>query len=272
MKLIQQKVEWFTPKKYDLDSIYEQIERCARVCYKSEPKGDPKEFVDRLIKNGHTAMLEHGTVYLHITGEEDSHKSIYTRNPYSKCSLVDDGIVTTNLRVLKENNCMEDLKYIVAPTALHRKRYSLKFTTSIGITRELIRHRKFSFANESTRYCNYSKDKFDSEITFIEPWWLSSDKVINSVAYDNAYELFVSSCEEAEGYYMTMLGSGFKPQDAREFLPLATKSEIIMTGFQEDWIHFFNLRLRETTGKAHPDMKNLAWIASKFFEHRGIVV
>lgn len=270
MELIQQRAEWFTPEKYDLDSIYEQIERCARVCYKSEPKGDPKEFVDRLIKNGHTAMLEHGTVYLIIKWWHIIKFIKYLFNPYSKIRRYK--YITTNLRVLVEKDWLDDLKYIVAPTALHRKRYSLKFTTSIGITRELIRHRKFSFANESTRYCNYSKDKFDSEITFIEPWWLSSDKVIDSMAYDNAYELFVSSCEEAEGYYMTMLDSGFKPQDAREFLPLATKSEIVMTGFQEDWIHFFNLRLRETTGKAHPDMKNLAWIASKLFENRSIVV
>lgn len=77
--------------------------------------------------------------------------------------------ITTNARVLIENNWLEDLQYMCEPTKYHAKRISVKFTTSIGITRELIRHRVFSFMNESTRYCNYSKGKFGSELTFVIP-------------------------------------------------------------------------------------------------------
>lgn len=274
MKLIEPNVE-LIKQEPDIEGIYKQIERSGRICYKSEDKiteDSAKKFVDMLINNGHGAMLEHGTVYLLFanTGDDTGYFIQYDNNPYSIATYDKLGYVyvTTNYRVLVENKWLDDLKYICEPTECHEKRYTLKFTTSIGITRELIRHRHFSFANESTRYCNYSKDKFGNEITFIEPYWLDDNrKFQNSEAYNNGYERFVSACEEAEGAYFDLLDEGFKPQEAREMLPLATKSEIIMTGFESDWEAFFKLRCDKA---AHPDMQIIANKAKEIIDNEKV--
>lgn len=271
MKLIESSVE-LIKQEPDIEGIYKQIEKAGRICYKSEDKiteDSAKKFVDMLINNGHGAMLEHGTVYLLFanTGDDTGYFIQYDNNPYSIATYDKLGYVyvTTNYRVLVENKWLDDLKYICEPTECHEKRYTLKFTTSVGITRELIRHRHFSFANESTRYCNYSKDKFGNEITFIEPYWLDDDREFqNSEAYDNCYERFVSACEEAEGAYFDLLDESFKPQEAREILPLCTKSEIVMTGFGSDWKDFFKLRCDKA---AHPDMQIIANKAKEIIDN-----
>ena len=108
-------------------------------------------------------------------------------------------------------------------------------------------------------YCNYAKDKFGNEITVCKPYWLDDNREFkNSEAYNNAYELFYSACEEAEGYYMTLIDEGFSSQQAREVLPLCTASEIIHTAFASDWRFFFDLRLFAKTGNPHPNMLLLA--------------
>lgn len=250
----------------DNSDYKKSIELAARICYKSEDKiceGSADKMIEMLVKNEHGAMLEHGTIYLDFPGEalysdlKFSKYNRYVTNEYSFAKRGDFGdlLVTTNYRVLVENDWLEDMDYICCPTAKHEKRHSVRFITSIGIVRELLRHRVFSFANESTRYCNYSKDKFDSMVTFIEPYWLGDDREFkNSEAYDNCFERFVSACEEAEGAYFDLLDEGFKPQQAREVLPLCTKSELIMTGFDSDWKQMIALRTAPT---AHPDMINL---------------
>lgn len=247
--------------------IYKAIERAARVCYKSEDKitdDSYKSMMKLLEDNKHSAMLEHGTVYLDIPCNVGT--ILEFKSPYVKYHINEDRLyVTTNYRWMKETtdscgNRWEYFKFnICEPTKYHYKRYSFHLITSIGIVRELLRHRLFSFANESSRYCNYNANKFDNQITFIEPHWINDDREFkSSEAYDNAYELFCAACEEAEGYYQMMIEEGFTPQQAREFLPLCTKSEIIMTGFEQDWHDFFDKRIFETTGKVHPDMKELA--------------
>ena len=303
MKLVKSSVEYL-PQEEGLEGIYKQIERCTRVSYKSEDKiteDSAKKFVDMLIKSKHYAGLEHGTVYLYFKECCYSHSDIrfidkYSKNEYSKVIRIgcDDDVwpdgtyhdimggeatgdseyvITTNYRVLVENDWLDDLQFICSPTEYHEKRYSFKFTTDIGVCRELLRHRKFSFINESTRYCNYSKDKFDNQITFIEPHWLSDDREFKtSEAYSNAYELFCSACEEAEGYYNLMVEEGFKPQDARQFLPLATKTELCMTGFVSDWKYLLDLRLYGKTGTPHPDMVILMKKLQKVIEGTNIKV
>lgn len=178
MKLIKPSFEiWNQPA--GLEGVYEQIERVGRVCYKSEDKiteDSAKPFVERMTKSGHGAMLEHGTVYLLVPFE--THISKYKTNKYSKVRdiakhLMDDkSAVTTNLRVLVENGWLDDLQYICEPTEFHAKRITVHFVCDRGVSHEFVRHRVFSFAQESTRYCNYSKDKFGNEITFIIPCWL----------------------------------------------------------------------------------------------------
>lgn len=267
MKIINSSVEVIYQAS-GLEGMYKHIELCGRISYKSEDKVSESSydrFVSNLIKSGHTSVLEHGTVYMkrevkYSSSSNNEYFDKYEKNPYSEVNYSDGiGYITTNFRVLVENKWTSDLFYLCNPTEFHKQRVTFKFITSIGIVRELLRHRKFSFTNESTRYCNYSKDKFNNEIVFITPYWINDNRQFyHSEPSKNAYELFCSFCEEAERNYMLLLDEGFKPEEAREFLPLCTKSELIMTGFEEDWLQFLNLRLYNKTGKAHPDMMLLA--------------
>lgn len=262
MKLIQSKVE-IIEQNNSIEDIYKHIERCGRVCYKSEDKITPdsaKEFVDRLIKSKHGAMLEHGTVYLTIPLQsEKAYK--YVMNPYSKVNTLtldnvnENAYITTNYRVLVENNWLDDLRYICEPTDHHEKRITVKFTCDRGVSHEFVRHRVFSFAQESTRFCNYNKDKFNNEITFIYPCWsyIKTDAYNGVDKFDGDY--FEHSLREAEFYYFKLLELGWKPQQARQILPNALKTELVMTGFESDWQHFFDLRCAKD---AHPDAQKLA--------------
>lgn len=139
----------------------------------------------------------------------------------------------------------------------------------MGVAREFCRHRVFSFAQESTRYCNYAKDKFGNELTFIQPCWITDESlshwrtVMNSETEwfrpNNAFpgiNMFLHSLEEAEDIYLALINEeGWKPQQARNVLPLALKTELIMTGTDEQWAGFFNLRCARD---AHPQARELA--------------
>ena len=279
MKLINSKVEILEPTGYTIDDIYKQIEIAGRTCYKSEDKITPtsaKEFVDRMIKSGHGAMLEHGTVYLTIP-TQNCNSEKYKRNHYSAVNIVSvDGIngrtfVTTNYRVLVENEWLDDLKYICEPTVFHEKRISVRWTCDRGVSHEFVRHRVFSFAQESTRYCNYSKDKFGNELTFIIPTWLTlpesnytycdgdwvdiNKQVIQISEDEENVHSFLNTLDCSEYQYTMLINAGWKPQQARQILPNALKTELVMTGFESDWKHFFELRCDTA---AHPDARKLA--------------
>lgn len=259
-----------------LEGVYKQIEKVGRVCYKSEDKiteDSAKPFVDRMIKSGHGAMLEHGTVYLTAEGKNTQVLSKYQGNKYSKLyyntyddyeSQVPIVYVTTNLRVLVENGWLDDLQYICEPTEYHERRVTVHFVCDRGVSHEFVRHRVFSFAQESTRYCNYSKDKFGNEITFIKPCFLDDSKLAlygpyHTVIRDKSPEsIFIASLNNAEKDYIDLIDLGWKPQEARAVLPNALKTELVMTGFVSDWNHFFDLRARGTTGAPHPQAKELA--------------
>lgn len=153
MKLIKPSFE-ILEQGPGLDGIYEAIERAGRTCYKSKrPEGQAaKDFVDRMIASKHYAMLEHGTVYLKVPFSPSINK--YSENPYSKSKVYDMDptcYITTNYRVIVENNWFDDLKYLCEPTEYHEKRVTVRFTTDRGVSHEFVRHRVFSFAQESTR-------------------------------------------------------------------------------------------------------------------------
>lgn len=265
MKLIKPSFQIISPSGYTLDDIYKSIEIASRTCYKSEDKITPdsaKGFVDRMIKSGHGAMLEHGTVYLYINWPYRSPSPLikYSVNPYSKVKYVDntyDIYVTTNFRVLVENNWLDDLKYLCEPTEYHEKRVTVRFICDRGVSHEFVRHRVFSFAQESTRYCNYSKDKFGNELTFIIPCWTNlgegSYNDISDLIHTDA--VFINSICDAEDYYLGLLNEGWTPQQARAVLPNALKTELVMTAFISDWKHFFELRCDKA---AHPQARELA--------------
>lgn len=298
MKLIHSKAELLQQPE-GLEGVYKMIEIAGRTCYKSEDKiteDSAKGFVERMIKSGHTAMLEHGTVYLYLESNLDNalnefkHPNLgfsrdypwdtvtcaiaarYVSNHYSKVFAKNiDGAyivaVTTNLRVIIENGWEDDLKFISAPTKYHEKRYTVRFTTDQGILRELTRSRSMSFAVESTRYCNYSKDKYGNELTFIIPSWskikeltCKFDELID--VYQSPYNpydtIFINNLIESEKFYLLYTSEGgLEAQKARQILPLATKCDVVMTGFASDWRYFLDLRYFEKTGKVHPDMLEL---------------
>ncbi len=151
--------------------IYQQIERAGRVCYKSEnntTEDSAKPFVGRMIEHEHYAMLEHGTAYLTCNHGE---LPLYASNKFSHVNTIDGkDYITTNLRVMAENKTLEDLKYRADfEKGKHELRITVHFTTRIAITREYNRHRANSMAEQSTRYCNYTKNKFGSEISINLP-------------------------------------------------------------------------------------------------------
>ena len=140
-----------------VDGVYRQVERCGRVCYKSEnhqTADSARPFVERMIASKHTAMLEHATIYLTLD-EHDDRTALYRQNRFTHVNMVDGkAYVTTNLRVLVENGRMDDLKELCEPTVHHERRVTVHFTTQVAITREFNRHRVNSMAEQSTRYCN----------------------------------------------------------------------------------------------------------------------
>lgn len=168
--------------------ILKHIERCARVCYKSEDRitdDSAEKMVAALIRSGHEAMLEH----------------------YS---------------------------------------FTVKFICDRGIANELVRHRIASFAQESSRYCCYAKDKFGKELTFINPCFWEPDS-------DN-YARWFHEMDEAEKTYLAMIEDGATPEQARDILPTSIKTEIVMTANLREFRHFFKLRAEGITGKPHPQM------------------
>ena len=266
------------PNKFISD--YLNIEQFDEETFEDSPYYEnltAEDFVDMLIKSGHGAMLEHGTVYMQIDTfldipedkKLDKRVHQYDSNRFTKVNSMYIGqgcwryYITTNLRVLVENDWLDDLKYVCEPTEYHAKRVMVRFICDRGVSHEIVRHRVMSFAQESTRYCNYSKDKFGQELTFIEPAWeFPSSDIIN------IKERFEAILGEAEANYMELITLGFKPQEARAVLPNALKTEIVVTAFIEDWKHFFELRCDSA---AHPDIRKLALDLQKQFIDRKLI-
>lgn len=169
------------------------IEKAGRTCYKSEDKADENsaaEFVRRLIKHGHEAVIEHYSI---------------------------------TVRVICDR----------------------------GISHEIVRHRLASYSQESTRYCNYTKDKFSNQITFIKPcFW-------NTGSEDDRkkYEIWKSAMEYAEKKYFELIEMGATPQEARSILPNSLKTELVMTMNLREWRNFFKLR---TSTASHPQMREIS--------------
>lgn len=275
MRLIDPSVEMIKCDYKDFDDVTRMIEKAGRICYKSEHKittDSHINFIYMLSNKEHYSPMEHGTIYLKIVlpwslrnalgDSKYKYKhdivSFYENNEYSrvvrKTEYIDDVpygsvyYITTNYRVLQENDRMDDLKYLSPPENDHIKRYTFKIICDRGVGNEIVRHRKLSFCQESTRYCNYAHNNFGNTITFIKPYWY----------YDNieGQACYIKACEEIEDHYLWMVQElKMSPQQARQILPLGLKTELIVTGFSDDWEHFLSLR---TASNAHPDMQIIA--------------
>lgn len=284
MRIINQKVE-LLKQDPGIEGIYKQIELAGRTAYKSENRiteDSAKKFVDMLIKKEHGAALEHGIVYLKVPINIDVAGN-YLDSYFAKCKLVQEKnrednwwAITTNYRYLLEYNLLNDLEeFICEPTEYHLKSYTFRITTSRAIANEIVRHRVFSFMQESTRYCNYSAKKFNNELTYVIPskfnlntgyiehyynygneeYYMDNIKVNK---FDNDYNftpeyIWIDTLYHSSDAYLLMLKRGCKPEIARGVLPLDLKTELIVTGME--WDNFFKLRCAKD---AHPDIQIIA--------------
>lgn len=268
-----------------------------------------KKFVGNIIKSGHYSVTEHYTVYLEIPVGSVAYDGEYLgkievvnffkHNHYSKVKQVSYNIVaetpekykefvsnygpttvyyiTTNYRVLLEAGTLSWYKKsltdifqdFISEPSKHEKRYTFHVVTSIAISREFNRHRSLSVSEQSTRYCNYTKDKFNREITYIIPSSLNisegkytEEGIVlqpgHTLTVKDEYpeiKAWLQGLQTAEDSYIEEIKYGWKPQQARGTLPLDTRTEVIYTGFESDWKHFIDLR---TDSRAHPDAQYLA--------------
>ena len=132
-------------------------------------------------------------------------------------------------------------------SVIEHEKITVRIICDRGITHEIVRHRLASYSQESTRYCNYSKDKFGNELTFIRPPFFEKGSEI--------YQIWLSAMQESELNYLDMIESGVKPEEARTVLPNSLKTEIIVTMNLREWRHFFKVR---TADAAHPQMREIA--------------
>lgn len=282
-----------------LIGLKKHVELAARTCYKSEDKitEDSYERIFKMLcENEHLAALEHGTVYMFVPIDCSTFGLIafYKENPYSAVVLSDTyAYITTNYRVIHEHKRFDDLQYMLedGPLEFHKKRVTAWFYADISVTREANRHRKNSICEESTIYCNYSKDKFGGELRVSTPVWLTPFdttranqritghhipatglEVCKAIhegkdSHWGPVEYWLAANIMAEFFYLKLIEKGWKAKQARTILPLDTKSELVHTAFIDDWKHFFKLRCKE----AHPQIKALAnKLQDLFYERKYI--
>lgn len=264
---------------YPAVDFFDHVALCAHNCYQVSEKDHDSNvlFVGRLIANGHLAMIEHYR-FLFAISEETSKALLALQNPYLYL-FRDDGrsYVSLSLRPILEANRESLPAYVPLIRALpaevrslfptvgegttdarqtaperekisrkHRLRssfYTYHLVTDRGVSHELVRHRPCSFAQESTRYCNYSKEKFGSTLSFLKPLGYEANKAV----YDRYFS-------EVSKTYFQLLKNGLLPQEARSVLPNALKTSIIVTCSLEEWQHIFELRC---SPQAHPDIRRL---------------
>lgn len=261
MKLIKQSFEFINQTDFSLVGIKKYIERCARVSYKSEDKitdTSYEKFVNMLESRGHDRPLEFGTVHLKMPEPEfrsltDILTSSRTYNDlwmhYKIVETWEEGYtvyLTTNYRYYKlmwnQMNTLSEY-FDEVDSEYYPKRYTVHMVLDRGVMDEFRTHVGLSHLAESTRYCNYSKDKFGNELTFIQPCW------------DIRGSNYIDFLQNAEWGYFRMLKNGWTPQQARSVLPLGIKSELISCGFEDAWKNFFD---RRCAADAHPMARDIA--------------
>ena len=281
MKLIKQSFEILEQKDFSLIGIKKFIERCGRVCYKSEDRitdDSYEKFVNMLEKRDHARPLEFGTVHLQMY-ISDFHKLRDTlcinnmwNDQWIKYHYAGNlTYVTTNYRyylAIIKVFPSADKDFVPQDDELYPKRYTVHFITSRGIMDEFRTHVGLSHLAESTRYCNYDKDRFNNEITCVIPHYCPD--LIGGNSYDLytcKFELtqteglseksakWIESMCQAEQDYMDLLNDSCTAQEARDVLPLGIKSELISCGFEDAWSNFF---YRRCANDAHPMAREIA--------------
>nr|DAP08267.1 MAG TPA: Thymidylate synthase complementing protein [Bacteriophage sp.] len=290
MKLIKQSFQLVDQKGFTLRDIYKHIEYCARISYKSQEKitdTSYKKFVIMLKSRGHDRPLEFGTVHLKMSSPQfDALQMLLIKNKvYNDCWIKYNVIdtekesicyITTNYRYYMEL-CRYDRgvsEYLdPSDNPLYPRRYTVHMILDRGVMDEFRTHVGLSHLAESTRYCNYSKDKFNNEVTFVIPSWCNSliegSKQEYSPFEINGDEVeFMNALQNAQNSYLSLLKMGWTPQQARSVLPLGIKSELISCGFEDAWKNFF---YRRDAPDAHPMAQEIAKPIHKEFIERGFI-
>ena len=293
-------------QEYTLEGAFKMAEYAGRVCYQSMDKTGsktPEEFVNMLLESGHGEPVEHATLYLKWDAKDDdySHKryNFYKHNKYSVLKTYEDdrnAYVTTNYRVLVENNRLNDVAFICEPIkGKHEPRITVQFISQNVIAKEAHRHDSNSKSELSTRYCNFSKDKFGHEINVNVPTFVDEKEIEQVKERKSFIQVVLQFLNElqtkkdggtdgltpvdywyaanafAEFCYMKEIEGGWVAQQARTILPLDVNTMFVHTAFLSDWKHFLALRYFGTTGAPHPDMKILAEKLYNIFVQQGYV-
>lgn len=260
MILIEPKVELLKE-----DNFYSHVANCARVCYASNNNSnisDEQFCKNILIANNHLSMFRHATIYCKYNKNDWNRYTVDTFRLAQNINVIDIGdlyVIMNGQSYLefKKNNIAENLKidsHIIKdlPNELKEyKRFTFKVITQISTSRELNRVSPNNIAERSTRYCNYSKDKFDNQICICKPYYYDNLEIADQLA-------FINRMSEYESNYLNRINRGWSPEDAREFLPLCTATEVIYTYTVKEWRHIIDLRYYGTTGKPHPNAKIIA--------------
>ena len=318
MKFVQDSFV-YEPQPAGLDGVFKQIEKACRVCYKTEnliKEGSAEKIINNvIIPHGHTSVLEFGTVYLYrFIDNQDGNGELwlkkYEEDRFSRvnCIYGTNGThvyITTTYRTILQGDYddpiesiknqfdmdwKDDLKYLVEPSEYHHKRYCYRFIMDRVGSQSVERHRGrfgISYAQESTRYINYNRDKFESQITCVYPskfyqlvdeWSKCVDSLtgesfdyVNNLTieeqldflrvHDRGWVAYEQSLEDDERTYMYLTSDecGWKAEDARGVLPLDVKTEFLMCGYPEDWNMWI---FRRTDKHAHPHIQKIAneWV------------
>lgn len=257
MILIEPKVELLKE-----DNFYSHVANCARVCYASNNNSnisDEQFCKNVLIANNHLSMFRHATIYCKYNKNDWNRYTVDTFHLAQNINVIDIGdlyVIMNGQSYLefKRNNIAENLKidnHIIKdlPNELKEyKRFTFKVITQISTSRELNRVSPNNIAERSTRYCNYSKDKFGNQICICKPYYYDNLEIADQLA-------FINRMSEYEGNYLNRISRGWKPEDAREFLPLCTATEVVYTYNVREWRHIIDLRYYGITGKPHPNAK-----------------
>lgn len=270
MKLIKQSFEILEQKDFSLVGIKKFIERCGRVCYKSEDRitdDSYEKFVNMLVKRDHARPLEFGTVHLKISSGmrfEEFLQDLVDCKLYNPAwikykELPEYTYITTNyrhyLQIIKE--CPYIAKYFTEQdNCCYPSRYTVHMVLSRGVMDEFRTHVGLSHLAESTRYCAYNKNKFNNEVTFIIPNWVNTNCPNKEQEGPSVASMEWSAAMlDTENSYMNLIRMGCTAQEAREVLPLSVKSELISCGFEDAWKNFF---YRRCAKDAHPMAREIA--------------
>lgn len=282
MRLIEQSFKIVNQEGFTLKDIYKHIEYCARISYKSQDKivdASYEKFVNMLTNNKHDRPLEFGTVHLKVP-EGVWHDVVltlatdytYSTNWVQAVLHFGEYYITTNYRYyLKLIEIFPEIKqfFTEEDNELFPKRHTVHFVVSRGIMDEFRTHVGFSHIAESTRWINYSKDKFGNEITFIIPNWVNTKCPNKEQEGPSTSDLEWSTAMlNTEASYMNLLKMGLKPQQARDVLSLGIKSELISCGFEDCWDNFF---YRRCAKDAHPMAREIAIPLQEEFNKLGYI-